>query len=522
MKFLDALKAYLRDVERGAQPGGARPIQIDLAIARRHVLEALERASPTYSGLAEWTDRERVESFLVRTCTELLGGLCAGGTAKELQAYVHAVVDAALNLPLQDFSAVQRAEVRRVADDVVAHIESPVLSTLPRYAFELRLVHAWPHTITSLGRVLLGLPETDAITWLLLLETQQSLGSDDRWRTPIDVVRLLTSKPRGWFHDSTFLPDEEVALESVWWPASDMVRSRLDELGVTESWKAFDEHDWEYDVIAPFRSTLAEIAAEKSTPLRVLAETLLAEERGAVVAHLAPSSVVTEDDAALRALDRHARMVAHELHNAMTPTQHALRKLYDALQQHAPAGSWQTYQQRVDRGVERVLRFADEMASASSLAVSAALPFDPASAIRDAIAELNGALGERVLFAPQRAGVTLRGHRHRFVMVMVNLLRNAVQSRADGLVRVRVDMALDAPDRLRVAVHDDGPGIAEAHREAVFQPGFSLREGGLGQGLALVRDVVERELGGNVRYESSDLSGACLALVVPVSPGSAP
>jgi len=40
-------------------------------------------------------------------------------------------------------------------------------------------------------------------------------------------------------------------------------------------------------------------------------------------------------------------------------------------------------------------------------------------------------------------------------------------------------------------VADDGPGIDPAHREEVFDPGFTTREDGTGYGLDIVREVVE-------------------------------
>ena len=68
---------------------------------------------------------------------------------------------------------------------------------------------------------------------------------------------------------------------------------------------------------------------------------------------------------------------------------------------------------------------------------------------------------------------------------------------------------------LRVA--DDGPGIAEADRERVFERFWRGREQetpGSGLGLAIVRRIAQR-YGGSVGVESSPLGGARFRLSLP-------
>jgi signal transduction histidine kinase len=86
---------------------------------------------------------------------------------------------------------------------------------------------------------------------------------------------------------------------------------------------------------------------------------------------------------------------------------------------------------------------------------------------------------------------------------------------------VRVDLSAQEREAI-IAVNDDGPGVPEGYREAIFQPGFTLHAEGRGQGLSLVRDVVEREFGGTVRYEPGDMGGARFVIRLPLSAGSAP
>jgi signal transduction histidine kinase len=98
----------------------------------------------------------------------------------------------------------------------------------------------------------------------------------------------------------------------------------------------------------------------------------------------------------------------------------------------------------------------------------------------------------------------------------VNILRNDAQNAMKPRARVRLQ-AMTAPGGRHVAVtiEDDGPGVPEEHRGDVFHQGSALRPGGSGQGLALVREVVEIEMKGEVRCEEGDLGGARFVLVLP-------
>lgn len=100
---------------------------------------------------------------------------------------------------------------------------------------------------------------------------------------------------------------------------------------------------------------------------------------------------------------------------------------------------------------------------------------------------------------------------------MVNLLRNAAQVHGGPDATVGIAAAIsDAGDEITLTIDDNGPGVPPAMREAIFRPGVSLRPGGSGEGLALVREVVEAELGGRASCEDNPTGGARFVLHIPV------
>ena len=68
---------------------------------------------------------------------------------------------------------------------------------------------------------------------------------------------------------------------------------------------------------------------------------------------------------------------------------------------------------------------------------------------------------------------------------------------------------------LRLSVEDDGPGIPESQRQAIFERGKRLDEGeeGQGIGLAVVQDIV-LSYRGKIEWPSVD-EGHCVRLVLP-------
>ena len=76
-------------------------------------------------------------------------------------------------------------------------------------------------------------------------------------------------------------------------------------------------------------------------------------------------------------------------------------------------------------------------------------------------------------------------------------------------------------DQIEITIDDDGPGIAETHRDDVFRPFFRLDEsrnpetGGTGLGLAIARDVA-RGHGGDINLEESPQGGLRARIRLPI------
>ena len=105
--------------------------------------------------------------------------------------------------------------------------------------------------------------------------------------------------------------------------------------------------------------------------------------------------------------------------------------------------------------------------------------------------------------------------------VLLNLVDNAIKFTPEG-GNVWVRFEGTAGNRARFEVADDGPGIAAAHRERLFErfyridPGRSRDMGGTGLGLAIVKHLGEA-MGGEVGMEPRAGGGSIFFLELPAA-----
>ena len=103
-----------------------------------------------------------------------------------------------------------------------------------------------------------------------------------------------------------------------------------------------------------------------------------------------------------------------------------------------------------------------------------------------------------------------------------NLLENAVRhGRRTGHAQVVAQLSLEGGYAV-LHIDDRGPGVPPDQRERIFEPfyrlpGASEREGGVGLGLALVRQIAARH-GGSVACDNREGGGARFTLRLPKSP----
>jgi signal transduction histidine kinase len=124
----------------------------------------------------------------------------------------------------------------------------------------------------------------------------------------------------------------------------------------------------------------------------------------------------------------------------------------------------------------------------------------------------------RVDAALDGAPATVHGDLRLLRRMIRNLLENARRYGGDSLIEVSVKPS--GKNAATLTVCDRGPGVPEGERERIFEPfyrpiGAGERQGGVGLGLALVRQIA-RKHGGDAKCLARPGGGSCFEVTLPM------
>ena len=211
----------------------------------------------------------------------------------------------------------------------------------------------------------------------------------------------------------------------------------------------------------------------------------------------------------LATLGQLAAGVVHELNNPLTSISvYSEYLLTKGRRTGADAGDLEKLS-RITEAAARMLRFTRDLVTyarpsseePSRIAIDEEI--DQALVFCEHVIAESGVTVEREYAASLPPLWAVRGQLHQ---VFINLVTNAchamAESRGSG-GRIAVRATTEADDAIRVELEDDGPGIAAAHLDHVFEPFFSTKsEGkGTGLGLSIVRNIVQQH-GGTIEVTS--------------------
>jgi Na+/proline symporter/nitrogen-specific signal transduction histidine kinase len=225
-----------------------------------------------------------------------------------------------------------------------------------------------------------------------------------------------------------------------------------------------------------------------------------------------------------RLKDEFLSTVTHELRTPLTAIRAFSELLYDepdmdAEQRAEFLGHIIRESERLTRLVNQVLDVAKMESGRMDWRIE---PLDLATVLVDAARSVHGLYQTKAIRLdverPDHA-VTVEADRDKLQQVIVNLLSNAEKFVPSEQGHVRLTLA-ERDGTVEVRVTDNGPGVPEAHREAIFDRFVQVNEGetgnptGTGLGLAISRMIVEH-LGGRIWCEPAPEGGAVFVFTLP-------
>lgn len=176
-------------------------------------------------------------------------------------------------------------------------------------------------------------------------------------------------------------------------------------------------------------------------------------------------------------------------------------------------------------GVRLAAELASETLRIQRDCMSSSVPLSSAAAsirlneVVSAAARLAGRSTQVQLRLETGDELEVRVPRSALIRVLINLLRNATHAvdELEDPVGAAVSVSSWASDEFAfVQVSDDGPGIAEATLESIFELFFTTHAEGTGVGLFVCKTLVAG-WGGTIYVDSSDGEGASFTFSIPLS-----
>lgn len=236
-----------------------------------------------------------------------------------------------------------------------------------------------------------------------------------------------------------------------------------------------------------------------------------------------------EEAQRLDALGTFADGIAHEFNNLLTAIMGYAEMAVNAIDPHSPPHS---YVEAIIGAGTRARLVVDQIHAVGRARQSLAKPFE----LIDAIVEI-----VPVLYLSVTQGVELRieipdppivmaGAPIEIQQILINLCKNAGEAlQGNGEVVLLVE-TIDLPttrglshgelrpgNYVRIAVMDNGPGIAAEHLSRIFEPFFTTKthRGGTGLGLSVVQGIV-KSLNGVLELRSAPGEGTTFELFFPL------
>jgi two-component system nitrogen regulation sensor histidine kinase NtrY len=230
---------------------------------------------------------------------------------------------------------------------------------------------------------------------------------------------------------------------------------------------------------------------------------------------------VTERIAARREVARH---IAHEIKNPLAPIRAAVETLRRLRARGSPEFDryFEEATATVLTEVHRIAGIVSEFTKFARLPPPKLAQVDVEAVARSVVGlhDGKGITGAPRVALKAEPVPELMADRDQLVQVLTNLVQNGIEAARGvgdppGMPRVEVVIVRESEHTVCITVRDNGPGVAEAMRERLFEPYASTKPGGTGLGLAIAQRIVF-EHGGEIRYADAPGGGASFAVVLPI------
>ena len=211
-----------------------------------------------------------------------------------------------------------------------------------------------------------------------------------------------------------------------------------------------------------------------------------------------------------------AKQIAHEIKNPLTPMKLSVQYLQKSYNEKTP--DWdkrlKRFTQTIIEQIDSLSIIATEFSDFAKMPKSKFDKTEVTEVIRNAIGLFKNTSSIRFKFNYTEKHYVL-ADKEQLLRVFNNLIKNSIQAISDpekGEIKISVEKK-GASHIIKFS--DNGHGIPKEQKEKVFYPNFTTKTGGMGLGLALVKNIIQ-SAGGEITFESEQGEGTTFVISLPV------
>lgn len=232
------------------------------------------------------------------------------------------------------------------------------------------------------------------------------------------------------------------------------------------------------------------------------------------LSHSADLLAKSERESAWREM---AKQVAHEIKNPLTPMKLSIQHLQRTWKDHAP-----DMDQKMERVTKTIIEQIDTLSSiATEFSNFAKMPkanfenINLHNILINSISLYRNLEYVQLDFKTEITGnAEVWADKEQLLRVFNNLIKNAVQSipeNRNGIIKI---MLKREKNDLLVMITDNGIGIRSESISKIFVPNFTTKNGGMGLGLAMVKNILENA-NGRIWFETEVNKGTTFFVSIP-------
>ncbi|MBM1105371.1 HAMP domain-containing histidine kinase [Aurantibacter crassamenti] len=211
-----------------------------------------------------------------------------------------------------------------------------------------------------------------------------------------------------------------------------------------------------------------------------------------------------------------AKQVAHEIKNPLTPMRLSVQSFERKFDPNDPdvESKVAEYSKTLIQQIDIMSNIASAFSNFAEMPAQQNETLNVVKIIKLALDIFNE---NYINFHSEEDEIIAKLDRTQLIRVVTNLVKNAIQAMPE-VENPNITVTVSSEDEMvKIAVADNGIGIAEELKEKIFEPKFTTKSSGMGLGLGMVKNIVETYKG-DIKVESREGIETIFTVRFPKSP----